>query len=126
MKLETPFTGKLATLGVQARTGLTLRVDGNWELKKGAIVNHASNIGDRQYFPTCIGYLHELEVRENVLYGKGMGAAWLAAVLDEGTHALSMEMDLLTRRADQDIVAGRVAGALLVSVSAFAWTGVRS
>lgn len=132
MKLQTPFTGRLAMLGVQGRLPHVLRVDGNWDLKPGAVVYHQTRIGELEFgSPTVVGDIQELYVQNHAghlsLHAKGLGTTWLAEVLDSGTHALSMEMDMMTRlRTDHDIVAGRVAGAMLVRADAFGWTGVRA
>lgn len=133
MKLKTPFTGKLAVLGVRGRLPHVLRVDGNWELRPGAVVYHQTRIGELEFgSPSVIGEIQRLVTHHTndgeppFLTADGLGTTWLAELLDAGTHALSMEMDLMTRlRADHDIVAGRVVGAMLVRADAFGWTGVR-
>lgn len=129
VKMETPFTGQLAVLGVQGRLPHVLRLDGNWELKPGAVVVHQTRIGELEFGgATVIGVVERLEVKPHmehghVLLGSGLGVSWLAHLLDEGSHALSMEMDLMTRRAHHEIVSGRVVGALLVRADAYGWAG---
>lgn len=137
MKLETPFTGKLAVLGVRGRLPHVLRVDGNWELRPGAVVYHQTRIGELEFgSPSVIGEIQRLVTYHTndgeppFLTAEGLGTTWLAEILDAGTHALSMEMDLMTvagcsHPANINIVAGRVVGAMLVRADAFGWTGVR-
>lgn len=135
MKLETPFTGKLAVLGQTARTGHFLALNGVWELKPGAVVFHQTRIGELEFgSPTVIGEIKELEVEYGdpsgklCLYAQGLGTTWLAEVLDSGSHALSAEMDMMFSNQMTDTVlrvdAGRVRGALLVRADAFGWSGI--
>lgn len=130
MRLETPFTGKLAVLGERGRSGHLLSLDGIWDLHPAAVVVHQTRIGELEFGgATVIGEIQRVGVMPQtygqVLMAWGVGASWLAELLDSGTHALSMEMDLMTRMTDHyDIGAGRVRGALLVRADAFGWAGV--
>lgn len=131
MKMETPFTGKLAVLGVRGRSGHLLAVDGKWSLRDAAPVTHATEMGGLHYFPTAIGRIQRLRIDHpaGVMYAEGVGVEWLAQLLEAGTHALSMDMDNIVdlgKPGYVDAVQGRVAGALLVRADAFAWAGVRS
>lgn len=136
MRLETPFTGKLAVLGVTARTGHFLALNGVWELRQGAVVYHQTRIGELEFGgATVIGEIKELRAEYGdpsgklCLYAQGLGTTWLAEILDSGSHALSMEMDTMhyEQKGSMMLVsAGRVRGAMLVRADAFGWAGVRS
>lgn len=123
MRMETPFTGLLAVLGETSRSGLNMALDGVWELREGAPVTHATQMGGVHYFPTTIGEMHSLVTRETgELWVEGMGVSWLAELLDKGTHKLSMDMDLVSVEHKTALVkSGRVRGALLVRPTAFGW-----
>lgn len=126
MRMETPFTGQLAVLGETSRSGLNMALDGVWELREGAPVTHATQMGGVHYFPTAIGEMHSLVIRETggmvQLWVEGMGVSWLSELLDKGTHKLSMDMDLVNVDHKTALVkSGRVRGALLVQPTAFGW-----
>lgn len=137
MKLETPFMGKLAVLGEQGRVPHVLRVDGNWELRPGAVVYHRTQLDGLAFGDaTVIGEIQQLVTHHTndgkppFLAAEGLGATWLAEILDAGTHALSMEMDNMrvegcSHPANINVISGRVRGALLVRADAFGWAGVR-
>lgn len=133
MKLQTPFTGKLAVLGATSRAGHFLSLNGVWELRPGAMVYHRAQLDGLSFgVATLIGEMHELYVQNHAghlsLHVKGLGTTWLAEILDGGTHALSMEMDMMFIRRMTDTMlqvdSGRVRGALLVRADTFAWAGV--
>ena len=131
MKLETPFTGKLAVLGQTSRAGHFLALNGTWELRPGAPVKHATRVGDVELYATVIGEIKRLEVVRDhglmVLRAHGLGTTWLGDLLDEGSHALSAEMGLVYKNAnDRMIDAARFDGALLVRADAFGWAGVKA
>lgn len=131
MKMQTPFTGKLAVLRQTSRAGHFMSLNGAWALKPGAVVYHQTRIGELEFgSPTVIGEIQRLEVRMDGrlgLYARGLGTTWLAEILDEGTHALSMEMDMMRSHQMTDkmlrVDSGRVRGALLVRADAFGWAG---
>lgn len=134
MKLETPFTGKLAVLGQTSRSGHFLALNGVWELKEGAVVYHRTQLDGLAFGDaTVIGEIKGLYVQNHAghltLHAKGLGTTWLAELLDEGTHALSMEMDIMHTEAmvgTLRVDAGRVRGAMLVRADAFGWAGHRN
>lgn len=123
MKLETPFTGQLAQLGVRARGGQYLSLRGVWDLHPGAVVYHRpAGLADT----TVIGEIQGLHTWAGVLYCTGMGAAFLEQVLKGNTHALSLEMTGMHQQGAKDspvIVSGTVRAALLVRAADFGWTG---
>lgn len=133
MKLETPFQGALAVLGVRGRSGHLLALGGAWALNPGAPVKHATKVGEVELYATIIGEITRIAVMPQtygmVLMAYGHGTTWLADLLDEGSHALSTDMANMTFDhvpAGLDVIAGQVRGALLVRADAFAWAGVRA
>jgi hypothetical protein len=129
MKMETPFTGTLAVLGVRGRTGHMLALDGTWTLRSGAPVAHATRVGDVELHRTVIGEIKRIDVVRRdgavVLVAYGEGASWLSDLLDAGSHSLSMDMDNIVdtgTTGEVDAQQGRVSGALVVRADAFAWS----
>ena len=128
--METPFMGTLAVLGVRGRTGHMLALDGTWTLRSGAPVAHATRVGDVELHRTVIGEIKRIDVvRQDgavVLVAYGEGTPWLSDLLDAGSHSLSMDMENMHLdrfvRGETNVLAGRVAGALLVRADAFAWS----
>lgn len=134
MKMDTPFTGKLAVLGETGRSGHHLSLRGEWKLREGGAPVMHRPAGLVSAGVTVIAQIQTLEVWAGALYGSGMGPEWLPGLLEGGTHALSMEMDMMHRDRALEavrgggvvfVLAGRVRGALVVKSSAFAWTGVQ-
>lgn len=130
MKMETPFTGQLAVLGVRGRSGHLLLNGEHYTLRPGATVAHATRIGDVELHTTVIGEITSVIVKDSVLYAQGMGVSWLDSILLEGSHALSMNMDNMTTSSGHvfgqlDVISGRVSGALLVRADAYGWAGVK-
>lgn len=127
MKLKTPFTGRLADLVTQSRGGLRLALGGVWEVAQGAIVYHRTRIGELEFGPaTEIGLIQRVEQARMVdgrmvLLARGVGTEWLATLLDTGTHALAVEMDLMHSIEAGVITSGRIRAAMLVQASAYAW-----
>lgn len=126
MKMETPFKGALAVLGVRGGAGHLMSLRGTWTLAAGAVVYHrplglTGGLGE-----TVIGHITGLHAWAGTLYATGMGAEFLKQVLDGGTHALSMEMrGVQTEALGSDtklITTGQVRAALLVKASDFGWS----
>lgn len=122
MKMETPFSGALAVLGVRGRSGHHLSLRGTWTLAAGAVVYHRPEgvVGAE----TIIGHITGLHSWAGVLYGTGLGAEFLAQVLNGGTHALSMEMRNMEFEQNPGMVfvtAGQVRAALLVKATDYSW-----
>lgn len=133
MKLETPFTGALALLGVTGRNGYHLSLRGQWELREGGAPVVHRPAGLEGAGTTVVGHITELRTWAGVLYGSGMGVAFLRNVLRAESHALSLEMDIMRHDKGMEgvapgrgvyVIGGRVYGALIVKVSAFNWYGM--
>ena len=120
MKMETPFTGQLAVLGVRGNGGHFLSLRGRWRLAAGAVVYHQPlglDDGRTPVGTTVIGHITGLDVWQGNLAVSGNGVTWLADMLRAGTHALSMDMrDTVVEGGEQwpVIAAGTVRAALLV------------
>jgi hypothetical protein len=133
MKMDTPFTGLLALLGATGRNGIHLSLRGQWELREGGAPVYHRPAGLEGAGTTVIGQITELRTWSGALYCSGMGVTWLAGLLQAGSHALALEMDVMrhdkgmegvTPGRGQYIVGGRVYGALIVKASAFNWHGM--
>lgn len=125
MKMETPFTGALAVLGVRGRSGHHLSLRGTWTLAAGAVVYHRPQGLTGGLGTTVIGHITGLHAWAGTLYATGNGAEFLKQVLDGGTHALSMEMlnmEFEQRGLDSMyITGGQVRAALLVKATDYSW-----
>jgi hypothetical protein len=133
MKMDTPFSGTLALLGATGRNGIHLSLRGQWELREGGAPVYHRPAGLEGAGATVIGQINALHVWSGMLYGTGDGVPWLANLLQEGSHALALEMDIMRHDKGMEgavpgrgqyIVGGRVYGALIVKASAFNWHGM--
>jgi hypothetical protein len=127
MKMETPFTGQIASLGKRSASGHFLSLRGVWTLRQGAVVYHRPEglEGRVGVGTTVIGEIQSLHVWAGRLYCTGLGVAWLSDMLRAGSHALSMEMRDIKTEGTQNlpvIVAGCVQAALLVKGAQYSWT----
>jgi hypothetical protein len=124
VKMETPFTGWLAVLGVRGKAGHFLSLRGQWTLSPGAVVYQPEIMSGTAHGRTVIGHILELHVWAGNLYCTGWGADWLHDLLHKQTHALSM--DMVDSQVDGPdvapvVVAGRVRAAMLVKADDFGW-----
>lgn len=123
MKMETPFSGALAVLGVRGRSGHFLSLRGTWTLAAGAVVYHRPMglDGHTEIGTTVIGHIIELHTWAGELHCTGYGVQWLSQMLRSGAHALSMEMHHMQKDPLDVLTAGQVRAALLVKASNYSW-----
>lgn len=125
MKMETPFTGQLAVLGVRGKAGHFLSLRGQWSLSPGAVVYHQPEImSGTAHGRTVIGHITDLHLWAGNLYCTGSGTDWLDELLRKGTHALSVDMvdTQIEGTTDAPVIsAGRVRAAMLVKADDFGW-----